>query len=219
LPSTRDRPLVVLAEEDHRRVVRRREDERLVHVALRGGAVAEERHHAGVALGITGADQAVALDAHRVAGRVQRLGADDDRVVAEVVLGRVPGALVDAAEQAEDPQRVEPAAEGHPVLAIGREDEVLGSQRPAAADLGGLLAEQLRPDAELAVALERGRLGVDPAGQHHVPVEAPDHRSLVGVADVEDVLRVLDPFTLGREELDEATIRVGGIDGTHDVSW
>src|ERR1700727_1198728 len=40
-----DGPLVVLAEEHHRRVVDRGPDERLVHVALAGGAVAEVGDH------------------------------------------------------------------------------------------------------------------------------------------------------------------------------
>ena len=85
-----DRPLVVLAEEHDRGVVGRGEDERLVDVALAGGAVAEVGDHGRVAVGVAGADGAVALDAHRVAGGVQRLGADHDRVEAEVVLVRVP---------------------------------------------------------------------------------------------------------------------------------
>ena len=138
----------------------------------RGRAVAEVGDHRRVAVGVAGADDAVALHAHRVAGGVQGLGADHDRVEAEVVLVGVPGALVDAAEQAEQVERVDAAAVGDAVLAVGREDVVLRAQRAAGADLRGLLAEQLGPDAELAVALERGGLGVDAPGQHHVAVEA-----------------------------------------------
>ena len=137
-------------------------------------AVAEVGDDGRVAVGVAGADGAVALDAHRVAGGVQGLRADHDRVEAEVVLVRVPAALVDAAEQAEQRERVDAAAPGDAVLAVGREDEVLRRERAAGADLRGLLAEQLGPDAELAVALERGGLGVDAAGEHHVAVEAAD---------------------------------------------
>src|SRR3954466_4368429 len=122
--------------------------------------------------GVAGADCAIALHAHRVAGGVQGLGADDDRVEAEVVLLGVPVTVVDAAEQAEQLERGQAAAPGDAVLAVGGEDEVLRSQRAAGADLGGLLAEQLGPDAELTVALQRGRLGVDPADHDHVAVEA-----------------------------------------------
>ena len=167
-----DGPLVVLAEEHDRGVVHRGEDERLVDVALGGGAVAEVGDHGGVALGVAGADVAVALDAHGVAGRVQRLGADDDRVEVEVLLVRVPAAVVDAAEQAEQVERVDPAAPGDAVLAVGREGVVLRAQRAAGADLGRLLAEQAGPDAELALALQRGGLGVDAADEDEVAVEA-----------------------------------------------
>ena len=194
-----DRPLVVLAEEHDRGVVGRGEDERLVDVALAGGAVAEVGDHGRVAVGVAGADGAVALDAHRVAGGVQRLRADHDRVEAEVVLVRVPAAVVDPAEQAEQVERVDALAVGDAVLAVGREDEVLRAQRAAGADLGGLLAEQLGPDAELAVALEGGGLGVDPPGEHHVAVEAAQ---LLG-GEVEVELRVVDAFALGRQQLDQ----------------
>ena len=68
----------------------------------------------------------VALDAHRVAGRVQSLRADHDRVEVEVLLVRVPAAVVDPAEQAEQVERVDAAAPGDPVLAVGREGVVLG---------------------------------------------------------------------------------------------
>ena len=181
----------------------------------RGGAVAEVRDHRGVAVRVAGADGAVALDAHRVAGGVQRLGADHDRVEAEVVVVGVPGAVVDAAEQPEQVERVDAAAVGDAVLAVGREDVVLRAQRAAGADLGGLLAEQLGPDAELAVALERGGLGVDAAGQHHVAVEAA--QVLGGEVVVE--LRVVDALALGRQELDElgAAVLLGGTEDLHEV--
>ena len=200
-----DGPLVVLAEEHDRGVVGRGEDERLVDVALRGGAVAEVGEHGRVALGVAGADDAVALHAHGVAGGVQRLGADDDRVEAEVVLVGVPAALVDAAEQAEQPQRVDALAVRDAVLAVGREGVVLGTHRAAGADLGGLLAEQLGPDAELAVALEGRGLDVDPPGQHHVAVEAAQ---LLGGEVVVEV-GVVDALTLGRQQLDEVGATVG----------
>jgi hypothetical protein len=76
---------------------------------------------------------------------VQGLRADDDRVEAEVVVVGVPRAVVDPAEQAEEVERVDAAAVGDAVLAVGREDVVLRTQRAAGADLRGLLAEQLGP--------------------------------------------------------------------------
>ncbi len=80
--------------------------------------------------------------------------------------------MVDAAEEPEQVERVDTAAVGDAVLAVGREHVVLGKQRAPRADLGGFLSEQLGPDAELAVALQGGGLGVDPPGQDHVAVEA-----------------------------------------------
>ena len=210
-----DGPLVVLAEEHDGGVVGRGEDERLVDVALRGRAVTEVGEHGRVALGVAGADDAVALHAHGVAGGVERLGADDDRVETEVVLVGVPAALVDAAEQAEQPQRVDALAVGDAVLAVGREGVVLGTHGAAGADLRGLLAEQLGPDAELAVALERGGLDVDASGQHHVAVETA--QLLGGEVVVE--LGVVDALTLGRQQLDEvgATVGLGGPEDLRQV--
>src|SRR6476661_1990748 len=216
-----DGPLVVLAEEHDGRVVGRGEDERLVDVALRRRTVAEVGDHGRVAVGVAGADDAVALHAHRVAGGVEGLRADDDRVEAEVVLVRVPAALVDPAEEAEEAQRVDALAVGDAVLAVGREDVVLRAQRPAGADLRGFLAEQLGPDAELAVPLERGGLGVDAAGEDHVAVETADHRSLVvrGQVGTEAELGVLDALALGGEQLDElgATVLLGRSEDLHQV--
>ena len=143
---------------------------------------------------------------------MEGLGADDDRVEPEAVLVGVPVTVVDAAEQAEQAQRVEAAAVGDAVLAVGGEDVVLLAERTAGADLGRLLAEQLGPDAELAVPLQRGRLGVDPAHQHHVAVEAAD---LVG-AEVEVELGVVHPLALRRQQLDQLGPAVT-LAGTEDV--
>ena len=57
------------------------------------------------------------------------------------------------------------------MLAVGREDEVLLAGRPSGTDLGGLLAEQADPDAQLALALQGGGLGVEAADEDQVAVE------------------------------------------------
>ena len=196
-----DRPLVVLAVEDDGGVEHRRPDEGLVDVTLAGGAVTEVRDD-GLAPFLAGrvpVDGAVALDAHRVAGGVQGLGADHDRVQTELVLLGRPAAVADAAVQLEQLDRVDAAAPGHAVLAVGGEHHVVRAQRPAGPDLGGFLAEQRGPDAELALALQRDRHGVDGADQHQVPVHAPD---VVG-GQVQRVVGVVDPLTLRGEQLDE----------------
>ena len=135
----RDRPAVVLAEQHDGGVVDRGEDESLVDVTLRGGAVAEVRHDRGVLGRVARANEAVALDAHRVARRVQGVRANDQGVVLEVVRRRVPATMVDSAEEPKDMGQVKAAGVGDAVLAVGREDVVLGGQRAARADLRGLL--------------------------------------------------------------------------------
>ena len=142
---------------------------------------------------------AVALDAHRVAGGVQGLAADHDRVEVELVLLGVPAAVADPAEQLEQLDRVDAAAPGDAVLAVGREHHVRRGQRAAGADLGGFLAEQRGPEAELALALQGGRLGVDPADQNQIPVQRPD----LGGGQVERVVGMLDPLALRGQQLDE----------------
>ncbi len=112
---------------------------------------------------------------------------------------RVPAALVDAAEQSEQVERVDAAAPGDAVLAVGREGEVLVAHRAAGADLRGLLAEQAGPDAELALPLQRGGLGVDAPGHDQVAVEALDRL----VVEVEGEVRVLDALALGGQQLDQ----------------
>ena len=184
LQRLRDRPLVVLAEEHHRCVEHRGEDERLVHVALAGGAVTEVDDDRLAVL----AHQAVPLDPHRVPGGVEGLSADHDRVQVEVVLGRVPAAVADPAEQLEQLHRVEPTAPGHAVLTVGGEGHVTGPERPRGTDLGRLLAEQGCPDAEFALALQRDRLGVDTPDEHEVAVErlhlvGGEFQWVVGVLD------------------------------------
>lgn len=202
-----DRPLVVLAEEDHRGVVDRGEGEGLVDVALAGGAVAEVGDHRVV--------RAVLGDAHRVAGGVQGLRADHDGVQVEVLLVRVPAAVVHAAEHAEQVQRVHVAAPGHAVLAVGGEGVVTGAHGPPGADLGGLLAEQRGPQAQLALTLQRGGLGVEPAHQHQVAVEGAQLVRGGG----ERVVRVLDPLAFRGEQLYELRlgVRTRGAEGVRDA--
>jgi len=108
----------------------------------------------------------VALNAHRVADRVQGLRADDDRVEVEVVLLRVPPAHVDAAEQAEQVQRVTTPAPGDAVFAVRREKTwSFGPIAPTGADLRGPTCPSSEAQCQLALPLQRGGLGVDTAHQ------------------------------------------------------
>jgi hypothetical protein len=192
------------------------EDEGLVDVTLRGRAVPEVGDDRGVPGGVTRADQAVALDTHRVAGRVQRVRADDERVQVEVVRRGVPAAVVDATEQAQQVREVDTARVRDPVLAIGREHVVLGGERPAGADLGGFLAQALRPQTELALPLQRGGLGVEGPHEHHVAVH-PAQGVGVEVGDERAIHGMLEAHARWREQLDEAVVGERTV-RTHAVS-
>ena len=148
---------------------------------------------------------AVELHAHGVAGRVQRLRPDHERVEVEVAgLGRDPAAVAEAAQHLDDPHRVEPADAPDDVLAVGREDVVLRLRGVAGADLRGLLADARDPERELALPLQVAGLDVEAADDHHLPVEvrsrASSSFSIHGRYSAVDV--VFDEGSLGREQLD-----------------
>ena len=91
------------------------------------------------------------------------------------------------------------------MLAVGRERHVLRAQRAARADLGRLLAEQAGPDAQLALALQRGGLGVQPAHDHQVAIEI----AVFLVAEVDRVIGVVDALPFGGEQLHHLRIDRG----------
>ncbi len=113
----------------------------------------------------------VERDPEGVAGGVERLGADDDGRGGDAVHGRVPTGQPGAPPEPQHGHRVDAAAVGNPVLAVAREDEVVGTQGPGRPDLGGLLPEERGPQRELALPLQGHGLGIDAADHHHVAVE------------------------------------------------
>jgi len=115
-----------------------------------------------------------------------------------VFLG-IPAAVADPSVELEQGDRVDATAPGNPVLTVGGERHIGRAERAAGTDLGGLLAEQRGPDAKLALALQCDRLGVDPPDQHQIAVHAPDGFRV----EVEGIVGMLDPLTLGCEELDQ----------------
>lgn len=109
------------------------------------------------------------------------------------------------------------------MLSIGREDEIAGVQGSAGPDLRRLLTKARRPDPQFALPLQRRGLGVDPPGQHHVPVEAPDHRGLVvgRHADAEGEVGVVHALALGGQELHQlraAKVGHGGLLRPEDLA-
>ncbi len=187
-----DGPLVVLAEEDDGCLEGGGEDHGLVDVALAGGAVTEVGHRDRV--------HPVALAAHRVAGGVQGLGADDHGGRRHVDRERVPARVRGAAPHLRHVFERHPAHVGDRVLAVAREHEVVGTQRPGGSDLCRLLAEQRRPEAELALALEGGGFVVEAAHDDQVFVDGEQ----VVVAEVFHpavVLGSLDSHAFRRQKL------------------
>ena len=71
------------------------------------------------------------VHAHGVAGGMQRLRPNDDRVEVETRLLRIPLAKINPAEQGEQMHRVNTEAPSHTMLAIGRKDEILLAKRSA----------------------------------------------------------------------------------------
>src|SRR5215211_2041293 len=149
----RDRPLIVLAEEDDWCVVGAGENERLVDIALAGSAVAEVADDRHVAVGVASADESVAFHTHRVAGGMQRLRPDDDRVEVETRLLRIPAAKINSAEQGQQVHRVNAEAPRDTMLAIGRKDEVLFAERSSGAHLRRLLAQTGSPQPKFTLTL------------------------------------------------------------------
>jgi hypothetical protein len=91
-----------------------------------------------------------------------------------VALG-VPAGQGGPAEQPEDRQHLHAGPDvDHAVLAVGGEHEVVRPQGPGAADLGRLLAQAGRPDAELALALEVVALDVDATDDHELAVQVTE---------------------------------------------
>ena len=125
--------------------------------------------------------------------------------------GFQPG-VADAAPDPHEVGELDAAAVRDGVLAVAREHEVVGAQRTRRADLRGLLAEQRRPEAELALALQRGGLGVDAAHDDHVLVQRRELR-VIDVGDPGIVEAVLDSFPGGVEELHWIRRRVGVLAG------
>ena len=195
----RDGPLVVLQEEDERHLVARREDIRLVGVALACRAVTEVNDGRLVFVEVAGARGTVELLAEGVAGRVERLGADDQRVGTNAVAFRRPSAVGHAAQQAEHVDEVDAAHEGDAVLAVGGEYRVLRTHGVGGADLRGLLPLGWHVERQLALTLQHRRLAVEGSHVAHVAVRAQ--------------------VVLGAEQLKLLEERLGGLRRLHLSLW
>jgi hypothetical protein len=84
---------------------------------------------------------------------------------------------------------------------------VLRPQRAARPYLGRLLPEQACPQAQLAVPLERYGLGVNPASEDQVAVQAA-HVVLGDIGDQVVILGVRDALAFWRQQLDQLVLIV-----------
>ena len=159
----RDRPLVVVAEEDEGRPHHGGEVRALVERAFRGGAVAEVDDRARTLT--------AQLLAPREPGGMRHVGADRDADRGDAPVQRVPPACWMAAPPREDRRGRHPAQQADRRLAVAGEDPVLVVERVHRAGLHRLVVpeDRVRPDAALTVVDERA-LVVRPQ-QHHRAVE------------------------------------------------
>ncbi len=191
--------------EDHRRLVRRREDHRLVDVALAGRSVAEIGHRDLV--------RTVALDAQGVSHRVQRLCADDDLQRRDAQRCRVVGRALFSSPHAHVVAGLSAACVDDPGLPVAGEHVVLRSECPRGPDLRRLLPLARRPEAQLSLALQRDALGIDAAQDDHVAQQRPQLRSIhVGDEGIQSRVRHTAPVR-SQDAFGEFEILGGVCDG------
>ena len=193
----RDRPLVVVAEEDERRAGDGGEVRALVERALRRRAVAEVRDR----------DRRLAaqLLPPREPGRVRHVRRDRDADRRDVVVGRVPPARRMPAPPLEDHARRHPAQEPDRGLAVAREDPVLVLERVDRAGLHRLVVpeDRVRPDPPLPVVDDRALVVRPQQDDRAVELEQVVLREPVDLP-VGDRIAVADHATevaLGRKHL------------------
>jgi hypothetical protein len=162
LPRHRDRPLVVLAQEEGRGGEDAGEVQGLVEIAFGGGPVAEECDRHLVRLAIAGGVGEV--HGVRDLGR-HRDG--DGQVVG--VLGDGP-ALVVAGGVEQDRRQGHAPPDGRGGLPVRGHEPVVLAQGRHGADLARLLAGYGREGADPPLALEPEHPLVEPAGEEHGPV-------------------------------------------------
>ena len=75
------------------------------------------------------------------------------------------------AKVAEHLTRIDASAHRHAELAVARHDPVSRLHGHGGSDLGGLLAQELSPETELALALQVERLLVSAADDHHLAIQ------------------------------------------------
>src|SRR5215218_213452 len=181
----RDRPAVVVAEENQRRAHHAGEVGALVERALRGRAVAEEHERAGTL--------ATQLLPPRQPGGMRDMSPDRNADRGDVVIERVPPAGRVTPPPGEHRRGGHPAEEPDRRLPIARENPVVAPERVQRAGLHRLVVPEDRVGADPALAVVDERALVVGAEQHHAAIEL-DQVALVEPLDlaVGELLAVAD---------------------------
>ena len=134
-------------EEDNWRFVYRGKQKCFANIALGSCSVAHVRDYGEVFVFVAGADFAVELNAHRITGCVQHLGAENYRVEVKAGLVWIPAAVIYAAKHLQNRHQIDAVGQGYSVLSIARKDVVVWANPVARANLGTLLSDCRHPEA------------------------------------------------------------------------
>ena len=207
----RDRPLVVDDVQDHRRLVHRGKQHRVVEIGLGARALADPAH----------GDVVLALDrrGHRPAHGLRELGREvardrEDPPRRPVIHdGQLP-ALAHVArvrqQLAHQVHERPPADHVEPLVAVRREQHVPGTQRHRLRDRDGFLAERAHVERDLSLALRALHAIVEhPREQHVLEADLQVRRIQVRMPGPDRAVLVVEhAHELGREVADVANARV-----------
>src|SRR5262245_33220513 len=156
-------PLIVVGDENHGQLVHPGEVHRLPYVALGRGAVAEQADGDPRLLS--------ELEGVSDAGGLRRLRSHGDAIGKIVRRTRGQIAALIAAPKQQDLLHLRSAPEQRAVVAIGGQEHVLRAHRAGDADRDRLLAERDGIGPEPPRALQRDRLEIEGAREHHAAIK------------------------------------------------
>ena len=170
----RVRPLVVVADEDDRKLARAGERHRLVRVAARRGALAEPADRDARLLADPEGERAADGDGEHRRQVADHRDQPELRVGhVDVAVAAVRRAVLAAHVLREDPPRLDTARDVDAHVAVERRADVVRAHRRRDADRGGLVAAaRVERAGDLALPVEDVAALLDAAGDEHVAVDA-----------------------------------------------
>ncbi|MNT07874.1 hypothetical protein D3C72_1425940 [compost metagenome] len=168
----RDCPLVVVDDDDQRRVPRAGHVHAFVEIALGGAAVPDDGHrHAGLP---------TQLERIGHAGAVAHLGADRHAVAKVMRRRRKAAAALVAAPVQQALGHGDAPHKLRGVVAVGRHQHVVRQHGGGHPDPNGLLPKRGRKGADLPRALHGDGLEIELAGQHHGAIQRQQRGRVAG---------------------------------------